>query len=1176
MKKLSLLLALLIGAIMLPQSCSYDDKDLWQAVDDLDYRVGALEEAVKNLTDQTSALQKLIDNKLFIESVEVDDDGNYILHTITPDGKTSTIKVTNGKDGKDGESPAAPAIGVERDADGNYYWTIDGERLLDSDGNPVRVNGTDGANGTDGKTPTFKIEDGKWYVSFDNGINWTGPYGQATGADGDAFFSNVTVSPDGKHVVLTLIDGSEIVLELYKEFNIAFDGIENVLVMPGQSREITFRITNPTPATTVEAFGKDGWEASVVQEISSAGVIKVSAPADRTGAGRVVVFVSDGDQKTLMRTLSFVSGAVELSTSSVFIPLEGGTGDVDVTTSIDFTATVEEDAREWLSLIQGRAYEVHTEKISFSASANDTPYQRTGRILLSHDGKVVESILVIQDKVTYDKKWLVLRIDGTKMAKSGVKFGSFTLPARTGSIEVDWGDGSEHFTGVNTGSSQLGTGAASFNMNHVYSDEYYNKEFCIFISGNIDGWTMSSTSDVVDIIQWGDMPWRGINIRGINKMTHLTGREEGFPSLTSFTISYSTALRTIDRDFFAKATEITSFNSAFTGCTALEELPDDLFRNQLKVRNLQDMYSHCTSLVKPAKMYMKGDLSTPTIRGMFLDCTSLKTIPADLFTKEFLNSVTSFNSVFNGCTSLETVPEEFYANLGRTTKDAHPGMMFYGCSNLRDINFETFFNKGAGLHSISFGNIFNGCTKLTGKIPTIRLTVDGTDYDMYPWQRADYINHEDMKIRQAARDMFIVKETFYDPPLANTINNISGSGCFGGCIGLEGYYNTIPQSWGGGWDGTTEKPRLSLKSELTPGAEYHSINFTMKAQGAQEAYYWLGSLEALNSWLPKFNNDVTALCKARGTKFWPEDLAKLNSSDGYRAMYDECIPENDYVLVVSAKNMFGEVFQRLDIRTAKMPKGDAAFENFIGRWKVTSTGSTSMVKPDCGDVSFELTVVPYRVNNSYLVAGWGGSQFANQGAVRFIYEGGKVGIYSGNFDDELSMHSVIATNIPYDDGEGEILYNVAYAPYCEMPDGTFGWYFVPTHCMLQGAIDANTFKMEGQLAPEMSEYGLTKPCSGLEICLVMGGYGWEKRYLPGEFMLPENTITVDGKTYGKFSLAPYTLTKINSENPAPAMARAMQPKGKTLLFDSHRKRMASKAYKRTLPNHVMKIAPHRR
>ena len=135
-----------------------------------------------------------------------------------------------GDKGTDGEDGHAPVISVRQGADGVWYWVIDGEWLLDANGNKVVAagrdgkdgqdgeNGQDGApgkDGTDGVTPQLKIEGGYWYVTYDGGTTWV-KLGQATGdkgeqgVSGDNFFRSVT--QDQFNVYLTLADGTIIII----------------------------------------------------------------------------------------------------------------------------------------------------------------------------------------------------------------------------------------------------------------------------------------------------------------------------------------------------------------------------------------------------------------------------------------------------------------------------------------------------------------------------------------------------------------------------------------------------------------------------------------------------------------------------------------------------------------------------------------------------------------------------------------------------------------------------------------------------------------------------------------------------------------------------------------------------------------------------------------------------
>ena len=227
MKKLHLLLLGL--TICLFTACH--DK-LWDAIDGLDSRVTKLEELCKEMNTNITSLQTIVDvlqsNDFIAGVVEIKKDGEVIGYTITF-GKHDPITIYHGQDGKDGAdgkdgqngSANAPVIGVAQDTDGVYYWTLNGEWLLDDNGNKLPVSGKDGQNGVNGTMPQLKIEEGYWYVSYDNGITWT-QLGKATGEDGqngdkgdkgdigDSMFQSVT--QDENYVYFTLADGTVIMI----------------------------------------------------------------------------------------------------------------------------------------------------------------------------------------------------------------------------------------------------------------------------------------------------------------------------------------------------------------------------------------------------------------------------------------------------------------------------------------------------------------------------------------------------------------------------------------------------------------------------------------------------------------------------------------------------------------------------------------------------------------------------------------------------------------------------------------------------------------------------------------------------------------------------------------------------------------------------------------------------
>jgi len=1145
MKKLISLMAPLLALLLSTAACSYDDKDLWNAVDDLDYRVEALEEAVKKLTEQTSALQGLLDGKLFIESVEDDGNGTRTIHLISASGELSTIVITDGTDGEDGEdgkSPSAPNIGVERDADGNYFWTIDGEPLLDADGNQVPVNGTDGSNGTDGKTPTFKIEDGKWWVSFDNGINWTGPYGQATGADGDAFFKDATVSADGQTVTLTLIDGTVITLQVYHDFNLAFE-IGNILIYSGQTKEIPFKVTGATPETVVEAVGRDGWKASVEQTSPSEGTLRITAPDEQPGTGRIIVFAGDGADRTIMRTLTFVAGSVEVSTSSIDIPQSGGTADVTVTTNLDFTAQVEPEAQGWLTLVQGRAYETRTEKFTVSATINETPYARVGRIYLTHEGQTVETVLAVQAPVKYDENDLVIRIDPS-LAKGGLVYLP-TFSTDAGAITViDWGDGTpvESHTGL-TNKTEL---------SHTYTDT--GKHYSVTVKGQLKSISGSrffpegESNGIIDIIQWGKMPYTNISIDYFRDLKHVPAPAAGvFSELTGMKLSNCYSLETIDPGLLKGASKLSTMIDFLRNATSLKEIPDGLFDDCSSATNLCELLKGCSSLRRLPDFTGLTLKKNANLRQAFAECSSLTELPERLFNNVTMGHIGDMSGLFMGCTSLEFVPDGFFDGMTtdqfstRRDSDAKLKMMFSGCSSLKKLPLDFMFNV-AGLKCTDFSSFLNGCSSLTMRPAPYELTVDGTTYKIEPWERINYVNHENMDVRQAARDTFWPTT----PALSTTLTNLYGTTCFKNCINMPGYFSEIPQNWGGGWDGTSNPPKLKVTATLRPGAEYYAIDFLIKGQSVSQVKYYLTAKAILDDVAKKFNNDYTAIVNALGVDIEPEYIAAVNTTEGLTLGFDAGVPEVEYVLIVSASNSHGNAFQSVSATTEPMPKGDGTYDKLIGSWRVTSSNSICNVSNDLGGITFDLEITPLRINESYLVTGWGASIYRNAKPTIWYYENGKAVVYSGNADK--GMGSVLATGINYKDDYGDIDYNCSIYPYADLGDGNMTIYAIGIEPLMATTVDASgnsatMVGLESELWKKAGGPGIY--CRGMEAALGMGGPNWSRIFTPAEIYYPEYTITSGGQTYPKMSLEPYSFVKITGESDVQKLRRH-QPRNRSL------------------------------
>ena len=220
MKKLLAFAALF--AVVALTSCKYDDDDLWNSVHGLENRVAKLEELCKQMNTNISSLQTIVtalQNNVYVTgTTPLMKDGKEIGYTITF-SKGNPITIYHGKDGQDGEDGITPTISVKKDTDGVYYWTLNGEFIM-VDGGKIQAEGKDGTNGTNGTTPQFKIENDYWFVSYDNGANWT-QLGKATGEDGiggDSMFSGVDYETSTDYVIFTLSNGTQIKLPTWSAF----------------------------------------------------------------------------------------------------------------------------------------------------------------------------------------------------------------------------------------------------------------------------------------------------------------------------------------------------------------------------------------------------------------------------------------------------------------------------------------------------------------------------------------------------------------------------------------------------------------------------------------------------------------------------------------------------------------------------------------------------------------------------------------------------------------------------------------------------------------------------------------------------------------------------------------------------------------------------------------------
>lgn len=197
--------ALLAGMALLVSSC-YDDSEVWETLRDHEARIAKLEALCSQYNTTISSLQTIVaalqENSSIKTVAPIMENGKTIGYTITFT-RGNSITIYNGTDGQDGLDGHTPIVGVKQDADGLWYWTLDDAWMLNAEGNKVPAAGT---------TPSLKIENDYWWVSYDGGVNWA-KLGKAVGESGDPMFSSVEW--DDKSVTFVLYNGQTITIPIH-------------------------------------------------------------------------------------------------------------------------------------------------------------------------------------------------------------------------------------------------------------------------------------------------------------------------------------------------------------------------------------------------------------------------------------------------------------------------------------------------------------------------------------------------------------------------------------------------------------------------------------------------------------------------------------------------------------------------------------------------------------------------------------------------------------------------------------------------------------------------------------------------------------------------------------------------------------------------------------------------
>ena len=689
----------------------YDDSELKSDINDLKSRMAALEQQCKNMNENLTSLQTIV-------NASQKQDG-IVSVTDLPDGQGYSVKFVSGKviylyNGTNGTGSSTPKISVRQDSDGIYYWTVDGEWLI-VDGKKVRASATDGK---DAVTPQFKIEDGFWYVSYDGGNSWS-KLGKATGDDGkdsDGFFKSVTVE-DG-YAVFVMNDSEQTTLRIpvagvsavssIKYVPESLDGIVKVRYSKIGGKNVPVDIVimfEVMPQGAVDYIVKN-WKEVLTAKAIYASSTKVSIGDFVTMNIKDVV---GGEDNIIVVTID--SNSLDDSFFSTDIPVAA-----NLRLSVKMNGS-ESISSDYLPLSSLLSYDQIIEYTTVTGERMDYDsffeFKRGNSVLSltddSHVGNVwriyIEGSPVETNLFSciFDKKRYYYNYPGD--FNFDLKSLSFVTPIELGLLSF-----SGCHTLVKADILNVNTKNVT-NMNRMFND------CSSLVSLDLSGFDTKNVTRMSGMFS-GCSGLTSLDLSGFDtkNVTSMSGMFSGCSGLTSLDLSgfdtknvtdmsqmfgICSGLTSLDLSGF-DTKNVTSMSGMFSGCSGLTSLDLSGFDTK-NVTDMSQMFGICSGLTS---LDLSGfdTRNVMSLCTMFFNCSGLTSLDLSGFDTK---NVRNMACMFEGCSALASIDLS-----GFDTKNVtNMYRMFYGCKGLASLDLTSFDTKSVTFYGMSY--MFYGCEGLT-------------------------------------------------------------------------------------------------------------------------------------------------------------------------------------------------------------------------------------------------------------------------------------------------------------------------------------------------------------------------------------------------------------------------------------------------------------------------------
>lgn len=277
---------------------SYDDSSLWKGLDEAYNSMTEISSKLDLTNSQISLLSTIVNGGV-ITSITTNSNGDNVVTYKGADNVEHTAIVATKFD-----ITTAPIVGIKEDA-GKLYWTltVNGKTtwLTGADNQKIPVSGT---------TPILGLDkDGYWTM---DGIKIIGSDGKPIKSEGksSSVIKAISESTDG-YVTLTLADGSNVEAKLFDAFKITIksplgETIIDKYAFPEVSGDavLNYEISGPQSSMTFVKIQKTEGLTAVLDD--SAKTITITFP-DQFSQGSLTLFVCDDKGDIIVKKIKVVA-----------------------------------------------------------------------------------------------------------------------------------------------------------------------------------------------------------------------------------------------------------------------------------------------------------------------------------------------------------------------------------------------------------------------------------------------------------------------------------------------------------------------------------------------------------------------------------------------------------------------------------------------------------------------------------------------------------------------------------------------------------------------------------------------------------------------------------------------------------------------------------------------------